>query len=248
MTCLIMWYSSLIPFPPSISLHFLAIVIALSQLFLLIMLIISGAIFPWSFSLPTCKQPNSPSVISVDISAKSFWISWFDAKGLPNCFLSKVYCLAVSMQNSAAPRAPQAIPNLALFRQPKGPLSPVTFGNKFSSGISTSSMTIWPVIEALRLNLPSILGAERPFIPFSKMNPLITFCSSLAHTTNTSAMGELVIQVLEPFRTHLFPFLTALVSMEPGSDPWLGSVRPKHPISSPVASFGRYFWRCCSVP
>ena len=26
-------------------------------------------------------------------------------------------------------------------------------------------MTIWPVTEALRENLPSILGAESPFIP-----------------------------------------------------------------------------------
>ena len=28
--------------------------------------------------------------------------------------------------------------------------------------------------------------------------------------------------------------------MEPGSEPWFGSVRPKQPIHSPVASFGRY--------
>ena len=43
--------------------------------------------------------------------------------------------------------------------------SPSTFGRRFSSGTSTSSMTIWPVTEALRENLPSILGAESPFIP-----------------------------------------------------------------------------------
>ena len=28
--------------------------------------------------------------------------------------------------------------------------------------------------------------------------------------------------------------------MLPGSEPWLGSVKPKQPIHSPVASFGRY--------
>ena len=35
--------------------------------------------------------------------------------------LSSVYCLAVSRQNSAAPRAPQAMPYRALFKQPNGP-------------------------------------------------------------------------------------------------------------------------------
>ena len=34
--------------------------------------------------------------------------------------------------------------------------------------------------------------------------------------------------------------------MLPGSEPWSGSVRPKQPIHSPVASFGRYFRRCAS--
>ena len=35
--------------------------------------------------------------------------------------LSKVYCLAVSRQNSAAPSAPHAIPYRALFKHPNGP-------------------------------------------------------------------------------------------------------------------------------
>jgi glycerol dehydrogenase-like iron-containing ADH family enzyme len=30
--------------------------------------------------------------------------------------------------------------------------------------------------------------------------------------------------------------------MLPGSEPWSGSVRPKQPIHSPLASLGRYFW------
>ena len=44
-----------------------------------------------------------------------------EASGLPNCFRSITYCLAISRQNSAAPSAPQLIPNLALFKHPKGP-------------------------------------------------------------------------------------------------------------------------------
>ncbi len=54
-------------------------------------------------------------------------------------------------------------------RQPIGPFSPLTFGSWFSAGTNTSSITISPVIDARRLNLPSIFGVERPFIPFSRM-------------------------------------------------------------------------------
>ena len=62
-----------------------------------------------------------------------------------------------------------------------------------------------------------------------------------------SAMGEFEIHILEPVR--LYPPLTALarVTIEPGSEPWLGSVRPKQPIDSPLASFGRYFFFCASL-
>ena len=54
-------------------------------------------------------------------------------------------------------------------------------------------MKIIPVTEDLRENLPSILGAESPFIPFSRMKPRRP-PSVCAQTMNTSAMGELVIQ------------------------------------------------------
>ena len=36
--------------------------------------------------------------------------------------------------------------------------------------------------------------------------------------------------------------------MLPGSEPWFGSVRPKQPINSPVASLGRYFCFVASLP
>ncbi len=36
--------------------------------------------------------------------------------------------------------------------------------------------------------------------------------------------------------------------MLPGSEPWSGSVRPKQPIHSPLASLGRYFCFCSSLP
>jgi hypothetical protein len=42
--------------------------------------------------------------------------------------------------------------------------------------------------------------------------------------------------------------LRARVIMLPGSEPWFGSVRPKQPIHSPVASLGRYFCLVASLP
>ena len=56
------------------------------------------------------------------------------------------------------------------------------------------------MIEARSESLPSIFGAERPFMPFSRMKPRIwSPCArDFAQTTNTSAIGELLIQVFEP--------------------------------------------------
>merc|ERR1712032_138583 len=114
----------------------------------------------------------------------------------------------------------------ALLRQEKGPLKPTTLGSMFSSGTATSSMKIIPVWEALRENLPSIFGAERPGIPFSRMKPLSP-PSVWAQTTKTSAMGEFVIQFLLPLtiQTLASESHRALVSMWPGSDPWFGHIR-----------------------
>ena len=61
-------------------------------------------------------------------------------------------------------------------------------------------MTISPVTEVRSDSLPPILGAERPFIPFSRMKPRISSSSAadFAQTTNTSAIGALEIQVFVP--------------------------------------------------
>ena len=50
------------------------------------------------------------------------------------CRRSKAYVRALAMQSSNAPIVPHAIPNLAEFKQLKGPLSPSTCGNIFASG------------------------------------------------------------------------------------------------------------------
>ena len=63
-------------------------------------------------------------------------------------------------------------------------------------------MTISPVIEARKQSLPPILGADSPFMPFSRMKPRIwlSCAADLAHTTNTSAIGAFEIHILVPVR------------------------------------------------
>ena len=103
-------------------------------------------------------------------------------------------------QNSAAPNTPHEIPYLALFRQPKGPFKPSTFGKIESSFTNTSSITIFPVTETFKLNFPSIVGADKPGVFFSRINPLIfpLWAEDFAQITKTSAMGLLEIQDFSP--------------------------------------------------
>ena len=63
--------------------------------------------------------------------------------------------------------------------------------------------------------------------------------SVLAQTTNRSAIGEFVIHIFAPFSTQSPPRRFACVFMLAGSEPPCGSVRPKQPITSPVAMRGR---------
>lgn len=78
--------------------------------------------------------------------------------------------------------------------------SPSIFGSTFSSGTSTSSMTIWPVVEALKENFPSILGAESPFIPFWKQTTTETMtelnslgrCNSNLNYSQVSSLKEAI--------------------------------------------------------
>uniref|UniRef100_A0A6B0V2E0 Putative secreted protein n=1 Tax=Ixodes ricinus TaxID=34613 RepID=A0A6B0V2E0_IXORI len=200
MTWRMTWYSSLMPLPPSMSLAARAMSKDLPHELRFNSDTISGHTFPSSMRRPTRRQPWRPREISVSMSANFFWISWFLASGDLNWIRSSVYCRAVSRQNSAAPRAPQEMPYLALVRHWNVDLSPRDFGSRASSGTTTSSMRIMPVVEARRENLPSILGASSPLVPFSSTKARIWPSSHLAQTTNTSAIGELVIHVLLPLR------------------------------------------------
>ena len=72
---------------------------------------------------------------------------------------------------------------------------------------------------------------------FSTKNPLtlpfVPFSTSLAQITNKPATGALEIQVFDPLSVYPSLVLTAVVSIEDGSEPWLGSVKPyTHSVSS----------------
>ncbi len=72
--------------------------------------------------------------------------------------------------------------------------------------------------------------------------------SSFAQTSSTSAIGELLIQVFDPFSTKPPSTFLARVRIEAGSEPASGSVSPKQPTNSPVRSLGRNFCFWSSEP
>ena len=86
--CLMTWYSSTRPFPPIMSLAYLAMSRAFPQLLRFTMEIISGARRSSSFNLATLCTACRPKVISVSISAIFFCCSCIPANGLPNWCLS----------------------------------------------------------------------------------------------------------------------------------------------------------------
>jgi len=71
-----------------------------------------------------------------------------------------------------------------------------------------------------------------------------------AKTVKTSAMPPFEIQIFDPLRIQVFPSgpSSALVLIDPASDPEEGSVRAKAANCSPDARGGRYFDFCSGVP
>mmetsp|Transcript_22897 Transcript_22897/g.67365 ORF Transcript_22897/g.67365 Transcript_22897/m.67365 type:complete len:287 (+) Transcript_22897:203-1063(+) len=253
-----MWYSSWMPFPPSMSRHARAISSALPHEFRLTSETISGANSCRSFARPTASAAWRPSPISVTASASFFWTSCCAASGAPNCLRSSVYWRACSTHASAAPRAPHAMPYRAELRQANGPPRPRARGSMFASGTRTPSSRMEPVIEARSDSLPGIGGvasapgclASTAARSIRKPRTAPLSASARAQTSSRSAMGELVIHVLPPERTHsrAVASQTARVPIPAGSEPWSGSVRPKQPTASPVARRGSHSAFCSSEP
>src|SRR5208282_3011832 len=87
---------------------------------------------------------------------------------------------------------------------------------------------------------PRILSAPSPTAAFSS--------SSLAQITATSAIDPDVIHIFSPFRMYSSPDFRARVVMPAGFDPNPGSVSPKQPNFSPLASAGSQVFFCSSEP
>src|SRR5690606_23983644 len=108
------------------------------------------------------------------------------------------------------------------------------------------------VSEARIPSLFSFLPAEKPGVPCSTMKAvtllLVRTSPVRASITATFPLLPCVIQFLVPFSTHSSPSLVAVQRILPASLPVLASVRPQAPIHWPLASLGRYFFFCSSLP
>src|SRR5215203_1115730 len=138
------------------------------------------------------------------------------------------------------------MPYLASPRQANGPLRPPAPGSIASSGRRTSWSLMSHWIEARIESLGVMSVAENPRVSVGTRKPRTgLFSSSVrAQTTATSAMVASPIQRFSPFKTQSEPSFLAKVFMLAGSEPAVGSVRPKQPIVSPLAIGGSHlcFW------
>ena len=136
------------------------------------------------------------------------------------------------------------MPYRAWVKHESGPFRPSTLGNRAESGTRTFKRDSSDVTDARKLNFPWISDDEKPSISFSTKKPCIICSSSFAHITATSAIEPLVIHVFEPLRIQSLPSRTAFVTIPPGLEPKLASVKPKQPINFPEPSPGNHFCFC----
>ena len=139
---------------------------------------------------------------------------------------------------------PQAMPKRAALRQESGPFMPFTFGSTASFGMRTSSRMSSLVTLARRLIFLWMRRASKPFVSVGTRKPRTSLASlfappTFAQTSATCARLPFVIQRFVPLSTHESPSSIAFVRMPDGFEPWSGSVRPKQPMISPFAIFGR---------
>src|SRR5690625_6888969 len=82
-------------------------------------------------------------------------------------------------------------------------------------------------------------------------------CTPAALASATEAFAQIIamsatvaspIHRLAPFSVHAPSLNVAWVVMDAGSDPAVGSVSPKHPITSPLAIWGSQVCFCSSEP
>src|SRR5450759_2897235 len=124
--------------------------------------------------------------------------------------------------------------------------------SRFSRGTSQSSNTSSTVCEPRKPIFFSIVPTDTPGKPFSTANAEMPFgpfdLSVMAITVWTPAMSPLVMKCLTPLMTYVSPLSSAVVWRREASEPALGSVRAKEPMSRPAAISGRYFRFSSSLP
>jgi hypothetical protein len=103
------------------------------------------------------------------------------------------------------------------------------------------------VTDARRETFPVILLALNPAVSVGTRNPC-TPVSVRAHTTARSAIDPLVIHIFVPSSTQSEPSRRARVRIPAGSEPKSGSVRPKQPMTSPLAIWGSHRCFCSWEP
>ena len=95
-----------------------------------------------------------------------------------------------------------------------------------------------PVSEARRLHLPFIVGVLKPSMPRSTITPWMRPSSFFARTTASCARAHWK-STSRPVEDDVVAIFLVRGGHATWVDPWSGSVNPKHPIHSPVASLGR---------
>ena len=120
-----------------------------------------------------------------------------------------------------------------------------------SAGTRTPSKERAAVACPRRPSLPLTSVRPNPGVSVGTRNaetPRAPGPSVRANTRATSAHVPFVMKIFSPSMTHSSPSSTALVVRLPASEPWPGSVSPKHPSRRPVAMPGSQRRFCSSVP
>mmetsp|Transcript_8249 Transcript_8249/g.15020 ORF Transcript_8249/g.15020 Transcript_8249/m.15020 type:complete len:216 (-) Transcript_8249:456-1103(-) len=162
------------------------------------------------------------------------------AMGLPKALRSTAYLAAQSMAADAIPRAWPAMPMRPASRVVMATLKPwPSAPRRFEAGMTTSSMMRFPVLLARMPSLSSFAPKLNPGASVGTKNAEIPLCfrdlSVVAKTMAVEASWAFVIQAFVPFSVYESPVFTAVVEAAPASLPFPGSLKPKHPIFSPVA-------------
>src|SRR5256712_2290941 len=208
---------------------------------------------PLSFRSPARQTRSRAASVSTTISAISSVTSWWPAIGLPNVLRVVGYVTDASMHACATPTAPAATEyrpeSSALMATLKpSPISP----RRFVSGTRTSSRMSSLESEERRPSFPCSAWLPYGCRSRSRTNAVMPLCSlDGSPCANTSARPDtepFEIHVLRPRRTHESPSRLALVRIFVASLPTSGSVRPKHPRTSPLQRRGSQRCFCSSVP